>query len=181
MEDPYQYKMKICMVGQQAVGKTSLIKRLAYDYYEDKYVTTIGTKITKKDMLVNYPGTQDEKTVCLLLWDIMGQIDFREILQETYFFGANGLIAVCDVTKPDTLKELPGWISMAQRQTKNIPLVVLGNKCDLTDEACLDLDEVGEFASYYENAEAFITSARTGENVEAAFTKLSEFILESMS
>lgn len=168
------------MVGQQAVGKTSLIKKLVYDYYEDKYVTTIGTKVTKKDMLVCHPKTQEKKAVCLLLWDIMGQMDFREILQQTYFFGANGLIAVCDITRPETLQQLPGWIEIAQRYTKDIPKVFLGNKCDLADEAQLNLDDIKKLASAYSGSEAFLTSAKTGENIEEVFTKLSQSILESM-
>ena len=168
------------MVGQAAVGKTSLIKKLVYDQYDDKYVTTIGTKVTKKDMVVCLPGTEEKKAVCLLLWDIMGQMDFREILQQTYFFGANGLMAVCDVTRPETLKELPGWIELAQRHTKDIPLIFLGNKCDLTEEAKVNFDDIQELASTYGDSEAILTSAKTGENIEAVFTKLSESVLKNM-
>ncbi|MCX6658706.1 MAG: GTP-binding protein, partial [Euryarchaeota archaeon] len=97
-------KVKVCFIGDAGVGKTSLIKRYVLDVFDDRYIATIGTKVTKK--IVDVDG---QAKVMMLVWDIMGQKGFRELLREAYFFGAHGAIAVCDLTNKETLEELRYW------------------------------------------------------------------------
>ena len=110
----------------------------------------------------------------------MGQLDFRRLLKQEYFYGANGLIATCDVTRIDTLYALHEWMKTAQEVTGEIPIVILGNKCDLADEQEIFREGIKDFATNYGNAPVFLTSAKTGENVESAFRTLSESILKNM-
>jgi small GTP-binding protein len=166
-------KLKICLVGEGAVGKTSLIKRFVFEAFDGKYVTTLGTKITKKEVNVQHPTNDQNYNVTMLIWDIMGQKGFRELLQEAYFYGAQGIIAVCDITNKETMNELDGWIDSAFNVTGKIPIVFLANKADLKEKAQFTLENFQEFASKYERAAAFCSSAKTGENVEDAFRKLS--------
>ncbi len=170
-------KRKICLLGEGGVGKTSLIKRYVFDQFSDGYLITIGTKVTKKELKIKDPTTQEDIGVTMLIWDIMGQKGFREILRDAYFYGAQGAIAVCDITRKDTLDELEGWISSLFSVSKNVPLVFIGNKVDLVDQAELTFKDVRAFASNYEDPTVFLSSAKNGINVNLAFKTLAEKIV----
>jgi len=178
MPEIREIKMKICLIGEGAVGKTSLIKRYVFDQFEREYITTLGTKITKKQVNLKHPVKDEDVKVTLMIWDIMGQKGFRELLQEAYFYGAQGLMAVCDITNRETLKELEDWITSAFEVTGKIPIIILGNKSDLKDDAQFGLDEIKEFASKYGRSMAYLTSAKTGENVNPAFVTIGREILK---
>ncbi len=169
-------KLKICLVGDVGVGKTSLIRRYVLDVFDDKYIATIGTKVTKKDVQVKNPKSGQTEDVTLLIWDIMGQPSFREVLREAYFYGAQGSIAVCDVTSKESLNELRYWTKAMTATTGQIPIVFLGNKCDLKDETRVTLDDLQVFAKK-SDGKAMYTSAKTGFNVEQAFLTLVDSIL----
>lgn len=169
-------KLKICLVGDVGVGKTSLIRRYVLDVFDDKYIATIGTKVTKKDVQIQNQKTGSAENVTLLIWDIMGQPSFREVLREAYFYGAQGAIAVCDVTSKESLNELRYWIKAMTATTGDVPIVFLGNKCDLKDETRVTIDDIKVFAKKHE-ATAMYTSAKTGHNVEDAFTALVDKML----
>ncbi|UCE91736.1 MAG: GTP-binding protein [Methanobacteriota archaeon] len=162
-------KVKVCFIGDAGVGKTSLIKRFVLDVFDDRYIATIGTKVTKKIVEVDSGG--ESVKVMMLIWDIMGQKGFRELLREAYFFGAHGAIAVCDLTNKETLEELRSWIKALTDVAGDVPLVFAGNKADLENESVVKEAELQELAEKYE-AEAFMTSAKTGQNVENMFRAL---------
>ena len=170
-------KLKLCLIGESCVGKTSLIKRFVFDEFDDEYICTIGTKITKKEMVIPLGELNNRKEVHLMIWDIIGHQGFRQLIQQAYFFGTHGLIAVCDTTREDTLKELEGWMDAVLDVTKVIPTVFLGNKCDLEDDMQVSPSELTDFASKYEKTNVFLSSAKTGHNVDLAFKTLGESIL----
>ncbi len=178
MPEKRPIKLKLCLLGPGAVGKTSLIKRYVFDEFDDKYISTLGTKVTKKEMTIQLPTNGGTRDVNLMIWDIMGQQSFRQLLQQSYFFGAHGIIGVCDVTNKDSLESLHEWIKSAFGVTNQVPAVILGNKCDLGEQRIVNLEEIADFASNYENATALLSSAKTGENVEEAFKVLAQKILE---
>src|SRR6058998_257115 len=99
-------KIKVCLVGEAAVGKTSLIRRFVLDDFDDKYIQTLGTKVSKKELSLPGPAGDGKLKVDMTIWDIMGQKGFRELLKEAYFYGAKGIFAVCDVTRRVTLDDL---------------------------------------------------------------------------
>src|SRR5437870_2058230 len=102
--DRQKMKVKICLVGEGAVGKTCLIRRFIQDQFDDRYISTLGAKVSKKEIKVDGPnGGMD---VDMTIWDIMGEKGFRELLKEAYFHGAQGVLAVCDVTRKETLDDL---------------------------------------------------------------------------
>ena len=172
------YKFKICLVGEPAVGKTSLINKYVFNMFDDKYITTIGTKPSKKKIKLKHPKDDGFADVSMVIWDIMGQSGFIRLLQDAYFSGAQGIIAVCDNTRKNTLSDLSNWINAVYNMTEEIPIVILGNKCDLEDDLEVGLDDLTDFASGYEKTVSYLTSAKTGLNVELAFKTLSEKILE---
>jgi small GTP-binding protein len=178
MPESRKIKVKICLVGEGSVGKSSLIRRFVFDDFDDTYVSTIGTKITKKDVNIKDPEEDVELNITMLIWDIMGQKGFRQLLQEAYFYGSHGLIAVCDITNKTSLNELDGWIDAAYSVTGGIPIAFLANKSDLTDQAQFTFEEFKEFVSKHDNSLVFLSSAKTGENVIQAFNELSMRILK---
>lgn len=171
-------KLKLCLIGESCVGKTSLIKRFVYDDFDDEYICTIGTKITKKEIIVPFGKFHKRKKVNLMIWDIIGHQGFRQLLQQAYFFGTHGLIAVCDTTRTKTLSELENWMDAVLDITQDIPTVFLGNKCDLEEDMQVSESELEDFASNYTRSQVFLSSAKTGHNVDLAFKTLGEKILK---
>lgn len=170
-------KLKLCLVGESAVGKTSLIRRYVYEEFDDKYITTMGAKVTKKEIRIEDSGNNGPLEIQLLIWDIVGDQSFRQLLKESYFFGSQGIIGICDLTRENTLSELHNWVDLVRCVTDTIPIIVLGNKNDLEGKQ-VGIGDIKGFASDYENTTFYLSSAKTGENVELAFKTLSKKILE---
>ena len=140
-------KAKVCLCGEGAVGKTSTIRKFVYDTFDDSYVTTIGTKVTKKVVNAEYPERDLQVEVKMLIWDIMGQRDFLDVLKTTYFYGAQGILAVCDMTRKETLDALETWIDAVKNITGEIPTIILGNKSDLVNEQEIAPEDLEAFSS----------------------------------
>lgn len=170
-------KVKVCFIGDAGVGKTSLIKRFVLDVFDDRYIATIGTKVTKK--IVDVDGKDGPVKVMMLVWDIMGQKGFRELLREAYFFGAHGAIAVCDMTNKETLEELRYWIKALTDVAGDVPIVFAGNKADLESDRVVKEQDLNDLAAKYK-VKAFLTSAKTGQNVENLFKALAVGMSEKM-
>ena len=92
-------KVKVCLVGEHAVGKTSLIKRYVLNEYDDRYIVTLGAKVSKKELTLN-PKGGDPVQMDMTIWDIMGSKGFRELLREAYSTGHRG--SWRSPTSPDT-------------------------------------------------------------------------------
>jgi small GTP-binding protein len=173
--DLKRMKVKVCLVGEAAVGKTSLIRRFVLDNFDDKYIQTLGTKVSKKEMSTHDVDPSGDLKIDMTIWDIMGQKGFRELLKEAYFYGAKGILAVCDATRKKTLEDLDDWIEGVYSVTGKIPIEFLANKIDLKDQLQVTEDDVVQAAKAYDSPFRF-TSAKTGENVETAFQSLAERI-----
>ncbi len=167
-------KRKIVLLGDGAVGKTSLIRRFVVDKFSDDYITTIGTKVTKKDLRIESPGKVTDLT--FMIWDVLGQKGYRGI-QESSFQGAKGALLVYDVTRPETAESLQDyWIPRLLSIADALPLVVVGNKVDLADSRV----EAQEYLEQVEEAlevNGFLSSAKTGQNVEEGFLALAKAII----
>lgn len=166
---------KICLIGTYGVGKTSLIKRYILDIFDDQYLKTLGTKVSKKEFEIEYPEKDLNINLTLLVWDIMGQETFRTILQDSYFFGTGGGLAICDSTNALTLEALDGWVESLVNVAGEVPLIFIANKYDLKDERKIDEDLIKEFAGKYDYP-YFYASAKTGHNVEKAFYELGKMM-----
>jgi small GTP-binding protein len=172
-------KVKVCLVGEAAVGKTSLIRRFVLDNFDDKYIQTLGTKVSKKEISIKGEASGEMK-IDMTIWDIMGQKGFRELLKEAYFYGAKGILAVCDSTRRKTLEDLDDWIEGVYSVTGRIPIEFLANKVDLKDQAQITEDDLVQAAKAYDSPFHF-TSAKMGVNVEIAFQSLAERIARERS
>ncbi len=150
------------------MGKTSLVRRFVFDVFDDKYIQTFGTKVSKKSMMV------EGESMDLMIWDILGQMT-HESLHEAYYRGAAGALAVSDFTRPETMKNLKSWIGSFRSIVGDKPVLVLGNKSDL--EKAYSFADLKSFAGLI-GSEALETSAKTGLNVEDAFAKIGKRLLE---
>src|SRR5256884_8881398 len=109
MVEMQRIKTKVCLVGEAAVGKTSLIRRFVQDDFDDRYITTLGAKVSKREMVFDMPGRK-QLQMDITVWDIMGEKGFRDLLKEAFFHGAKGVLAVADLTRRPTLDDLDDWI-----------------------------------------------------------------------
>lgn len=169
-------KTKICLVGEHAVGKTSLIRRYVLNEFDDRYITTLGAKVSKKEFGMNREGAPPLQ-MDMTIWDIMGSKGFRELLREAYFYGAQGILAVCDITREDTLEELDAWVESVFHTVNEVPVVFVVNKTDLKERAAFGEEQVKQAAEAFD-APYHFTSAKTGDNVEQAFGELSKAIVQ---
>jgi len=173
------YKVKVCLVGEKAVGKTSLIRRYVLDTFEDHYLTTIGTKVSKKEISLHDPRRDLRLHLDMTIWDIMGEKGFRQLLKESYFYGANGILAVADVTRRRTLDDLDDWLDSAMRVTGHVPSAIVVSKTDLAKQAEFGEREVRQVARAFESTHLY-ASAKSGENVDGAFRLLAKEIADEL-
>ncbi len=170
-------KAKLCLAGASSVGKTSLVRRYVRNEFDDHYIATIGTKVSKKEVSVPLPD-EDPIMVNLMVWDIMGQMGFRELLHEQYFQGAQGILAVADVTRKETLDDLYLWIDQIDRIAGAIPVVLAVNKVDLPAERHIPDTDLRKFAHAFD-CDLVRTSAKTGANVEEVFWRLAGLVIRN--
>src|SRR5256886_9687469 len=128
-------KSKVCLVGDKAVGKTSLIRRYTIKMFDEGYLTTIGTHVTKKEARIVLPEYDLLVDIDMMVWDIMGEKGFRELLKDAYFYGANGILAVADLTRRRTLDNLDDWIDGVEDVVGKVPILIAVNKADLAANA----------------------------------------------
>ena len=178
MAEIQRIKTKVCLVGEAAVGKTSLIRRYVQDEFDDRYITTLGAKVSKKELMFEPPGKDVRVQMDMTIWDIMGEKGFRDLLKEAFFHGAKGTIAVCDLTRYSTLKELDDWVQGVFNVVGPIPVVFAVNKIDLKDEVMILYGdkELSQAVRAFD-APYYYTSAKTGENVESVFRRLGTMVL----
>lgn len=173
---PRELQKKICMLGDPAVGKTSLVRRYVLGGYDEKYVSTIGANITKKVMRVRQEPPIPDIMLTLQLWDIAGQRTFG-YMQNTYFRGTQGAFIVCDLTRKETLDSMLNWVDALYAVSPDIPILLLGNKTDLKEQMVVKPEALGRVAAMLA-ASYVLTSAKTGDGVERGFALLTRKLLD---
>lgn len=172
--------LKICLAGDQGVGKTSLVRRFVSNTFDDRYLATLGAKVSSRKFLVTEPGEAGVTYhTSATVWDIMGNIGFRELLKDAYFYQSQALLLVCDGTRPDTLQTLEGWFNAVTTVAGIVPTVVLVNKSDLKEQVKVSTGELEELCAP-RGWRWLRTSAKTGENVEEAFRLVTLMYLEKI-
>ena len=162
-------KRKICMLGAFSVGKTSLVSRFVRSIFSEKYHTTIGVKVDKKQMVI------DGEDLSLLIWDLYGEDDIQEV-RMNYVRGAAGYLLVADGTRRDSLDIAQRIRKRVESDVGKIPFVLLMNKSDLTEAWMFDDATLESLRG--EGWTVIRTSAKTGEGVEEGFALLAKAVLE---
>ena len=167
---------KIVLLGDGAVGKTSLRSKYMGEGFQGDYMLTIGVDFATKDI------TRDGKNFKCQIWDLAGQERFK-FLQEKFLKGTQGILFVYDVNRVESLESAIDWFYEVEKEVKKpVPLVILGNKIDTIPEdkrghlpSEVKIEAWGSKRTY----PILNTSAKTGENVDQAFQGLINAILGS--
>ncbi len=167
--------LKLCVLGDGAVGKTSIIIQHVDKRFESDYKPTIGFDIALKTMKVQDEGIEAE----LLIWDIAGQAIFEKIREE-YLQGTNGALILFDLTRKETFDHVKDWLRELTNFAGKVPFVLVGNKLDLADQRAVSEDEGKSMADGTGAIEYIETSAKTGDRVEAAFENIIKSILQQL-
>jgi len=157
------YSKKIILIGNFGVGKTSLTRQFVYQKFSEEYLTTLGVKIDKKVM------ERGDDLINLMIWDIAGEVTQTRV-NTSYYLGSNGILYVFDVTRPSTYEQMEADIEYVQKLLPNIPILRIANKADL-----LSPEQIAQLPVKYD----FLCSAKNNQNVEQAFEKLTELMLNN--
>lgn len=163
-------RLKLCLAGDRGVGKTALLSRYVLNEFSDRYFQTVGTRVYRKRVGVRLSDLSLNVIADLEIWDITGDKGLSSILREAYFHGAHGVVAVCDVSRRETLYDLDYWLDSALQVVKGIQMEIAVNKWDMTRRRVKPRD-VDLVARAYESP-YILVSARSGENVDALFSDL---------
>jgi small GTP-binding protein len=159
---------KICMLGSFAVGKTSLVRRYVESIYSDAYHTTVGVTIDKKMVQLG------QREVTLVLWDLYGEDEFQK-MRWSYVRGASGYLLVADGTRRATFENALALEDGVRQTVGALPFIFVLNKADLSTSWEVDASTESQLVD--KGWDVMRASAKTGDNVDAAFRKLTERML----
>jgi small GTP-binding protein len=166
-----QIRLKLLIIGDSAVGKTSMLLKYTDNFFPESHLATIGVEFKTKE--VEYNGYKIE----LQVWDTAGQERFKSITK-SFFRNANGIIFVYDITQKNTFKNVKDWIKDSEVNDFGFQRILVGNKIDLQNKRQVSLEDAKEWADK-KNMEVIETSAKTGANIDKAVLKLIELILQN--
>ncbi|NVM38281.1 MAG: GTP-binding protein [Candidatus Lokiarchaeota archaeon] len=169
-----EFVFKIVIIGDAAVGKTSLINQFVESSFNEDYKPTLGANIIRKD--VNLDNTK----VRLIMWDLAGQEKYR-VVRSMYFQGCEGALLVYDVTRYHTLDSINDkWLKDYKKHVKKKgAFILIGNKTDLKEQVAVPTERGKELATKIKASHFIETSAKLGENIEEAFSLLVNQILSN--
>ena len=159
------YKLKVVVVGDSGVGKTNLIKRFIVNIYNPNTKATVGVEFLSKSYKIN------DQVFKIEIWDTAGQERYKSITA-AYYKGAKGALIVYDITQKDSFENINKWMSeVRDKSTKDLKILIVGNKTDLVDERQVSTEEALSKAKELESP-VMEASALDGNNVKAAFYDL---------
>mmetsp|Transcript_23589 Transcript_23589/g.35331 ORF Transcript_23589/g.35331 Transcript_23589/m.35331 type:complete len:206 (+) Transcript_23589:89-706(+) len=163
---------KLVIIGDAGVGKSSLLLRFTEDNFSTNYISTIGVDFRFRTLNIK------KKIVKLQIWDTAGQERFRTITS-AYYRGADGVILVYDVTSMDSFKHVEDWLEQVNKYaSEDTAKLIVGNKADLVEDKKVRSEEALEFGKKF-NIDVIETSAKTADNVDKAFNRLGEQLIET--
>ncbi|MBY9007280.1 MAG: GTP-binding protein [Candidatus Lokiarchaeota archaeon] len=166
-----EFSTKLVLIGDFQVGKSSLIRRFVKKKFKESYTATIGVDITKHTYKFS-----DKTIVNFIIWDVAGQADFCNY-RKNFYNGAHCAIIVIDRTRERTLLNVEKWHDdILDSIEDNIPMMIVGNKSDLTDKIVVTEEDIKEISNKF-GYNYILTSARTGENVHDAFAYMASKVL----
>jgi Ras-related protein Rab-7A len=159
--------LKVIILGDSGVGKTSLMNQFVNKKFSNQYKATIGADFLTKEVLV------DDRLVTMQIWDTAGQERFQS-LGVAFYRGADACILVYDVTVGKTFDNLESWreeflIQAGPRDPENFPFIVIGNKIDCEANRVVPQKKALSWCQTKGNIPYFETSAKEAINVEQAF------------
>ena len=167
-------KKKICLLGAFSVGKTSLIQRYVYDRFDERYLSTLGVKISQK-ILEPIPKNKAEFIQYnLLIWDIEGYDPDAPAIRN-YYKGAAAAILVADISNPDSIAVLDTIFNNFRSVAPDAPVILSGNKYDLKEQHTTHIETLKNYAKE-RSFPLIFNSAKTGDNVSRLFSGLADML-----
>ncbi len=167
---------KVIVLGDGAVGKTSIVHRYVTEKFQKRYTATIGVDILNKSLKIVQGVTEYE--VNLNLWDIGGQDSFK-LVRGKFYKQAIAALLIFDVTNRKSFDNLENWIKEAiENVEQQIPFVLVGNKIDLSDSRAISSGEIQKKAKELGISLVIEASAVTGEGIDQAFNYLAHTIID---
>lgn len=157
-------KLKILLIGDSNVGKTSILLHYVDNVFPDEHIATIGLEYKEKTLIYR------TFKIKLQVWDTAGEERFRAI-SKSIFRGTHGVIFVYDITNKESFSNVKNWRKEIENVEQNLQGEIIGNKIDLDDERKVNKNSLQELGEKY-NMPYMEVSAKTGENIKAAFDKL---------
>ena len=164
-----QINLKILILGDSSVGKTSLLLKYTDGYFPTVYVATIGVEYKLKKIKIN------NVDINLQIWDTAGQERFRSITQ-SFMKGADGILYVYDITQKKTFDDLKTWISQSEESAEGFKKIIVGNKIDLEDERAVTKEKLQKFCDE-KKIQGIEVSAKIGKNLSECFEALAKLIV----
>lgn len=141
LEEDFEREIKVLLVGNGGVGKTSMIRRFCKGVFTDEYKKTIGVDFLEKTIYVDELG----EDVRMMLWDTAGQEEF-DSMTRTYYRGAGACVVVFSTTDRESFEAVPGWKQKVEAECGSLAMVLVQNKVDLLEEATMTPDEAEAMA-----------------------------------
>ncbi|MFX1562541.1 MAG: Rab family GTPase [Promethearchaeota archaeon] len=170
-QTPRLYTFKISVIGDYAVGKTSLIKRYMTNSFDEGYLATLGAAIS------NFESSVGKDKVQLQVWDLAGQTSFRRVRVQ-YLFGTEFAIVVFDVTRKESLECVIEWVEDVRQGAPEVLLYLVGNKCDLKEDRVVEADSAQAIMKKLNMVGYLETSAKEGTNVKNLFQEIVQILHE---
>lgn len=166
------YIFKVLLIGEAAVGKTSLTMKFISGKFKSDYLLTVGMEPYSKYIKIG------DDMVTLSIWDIAGQQRF-DVFRTMFFRGAKAALLVFDLTRPATLTKLHDWhVDLIKNAGKDVVPILVGNKNDLEDLRSVPRKDAIAYAKKIKALAYIETSAKTGDNVDESFTKITEKLVQ---
>jgi len=168
-KDPCDYLIKLLLIGDSSVGKSSLMLRYTDDTFSPNMITTIGIDFKIRSVEL------DGKRIKLQIWDTAGQEQYR-VMTNAFYRGAMGIFLVYDVTNEASFRNIQSWmVNLEQHASEGVLKMLMGNKCDIPDEREIDTARGQAWANQH-GLKFFETSAKTGKGVDDAFLSIAREI-----
>jgi Ras-related protein Rab-11A len=176
VENSKEFVFKIVILGDSAVGKTSLINQFVENSFEEDYKPTLGANIIRKDVILDDLNAK----VRLIVWDLAGQEKYN-VVRSLYYQGCVGALLVYDITRSNTFENIEAkWLNDFKKYVKREGIYLLiGNKSDLEEQRAISISDGNQLSDNIRAAKFIETSAKFGENVDNAFKTLVYQILKT--
>ena len=172
-KDKPEIRLKLLIIGDSNVGKTSMLLNYTDNYFPETHLATIGVEYKVKEL------TSDKYNITLQIWDTAGQERFRSITK-SFFRNANGILFVYDITSRKSFQNVKDWIKDSELHDNGFAKILAGNKIDLNEKREIKFEELIDFGEK-KKIEVIETSAKTRTNIDEAFKKIVDLILSNKS
>ena len=172
-EQEAQIVLKLLLLGDSSVGKTSILLKYISNKFDDSSISTVG--VDYMDKIIDY----NKFKIKLQIWDTSGEEKFRTITKN-FYRNADGLLVVFDLTKKESYDHIKSWLDEAKENNDKLKTILIGNKLDLKDERIVAIDVAKQFAEK-NNLKYIETSAKDGTNINESFQAIIDLLFDGKS